>query len=298
MPRTSKLAAAAAVFAILGTLGLSALMPGPAAAGDDDWVEIHQAGYTISQPGKYKLKADLDFSDQVNSYGVRIINTQNVKLDLKGHDIKGKPNATYGGSGTGIYVLNSKNVEIDGKDSKIKQCENAIKIWQCKNVDLDGGNMDAEKCNNAIMAFKSEQVKVRKVDLEDNKQRDIYFNQCKNSEIKDCDLKGPCFQGILLSDCKGVTVRDTDIGKDEKIKAGIILFRSEDCVIDDCKIGRADNGIVFNGQGTEDNTVRKCDFGEPEDNDCDILILQGAEAPELDDNDPDNLKITNSQAPQ
>lgn len=298
MSRTSKLAAAVAVLAILGTLGLTAFMPGPAAADDDDWVEINQPGYTINQPGKYKLKADLDFSGQVNGFGVRIVNTQNVELDLNGKNITGRPNQTYGGSGTGIYVFNSKNVEIDGKDSKIKQCENAVKIWQCKNVDLDGENMDAESCSTAIMVFKSEQVKIRKVDLEDNKQRDIHLSQCKNSEIRDCDLKGPCFQGILLADCKGITVRDTEIGKDEKIKAGIILFRSEDCVIDNCKIGRADNGIVFNGQGTEDNTVRKCDFGEPEDNDCDILILQGAEAPELDDNDPDNLKITNSQAPQ
>ncbi len=296
MSRALKAATVVAVLVILGTLGLTAVAPPQADA--DETVEITQAGYTINQPGKYKLDADLDFSNQVNGIGIKILNVRGVELDLNGHDITGKPSQAYGGSGTGIYVIQSEDVEIDGKNSEISHCANAIRIQQSKNIDIDGENVDIENCASAIFVYKSDHVTVRKVDLENNKQRDIYFNQTKDSEIRDCDLKGPTFQGILLAQCENVVVRDTEIGKDEKIKAGIILFRSEDCTVDDCKIGRADNGVILTGADTKNTTIRKTKFGEPEDNTCDIAINDGAEAPTLDDNDPDDPTICNNPGPQ
>ncbi|MEZ4751306.1 MAG: hypothetical protein R3B54_12015 [Bdellovibrionota bacterium] len=58
-------------------------------------IEIDHCGYNISQPGHYKVVADLQCA-QNEPYAIRISNTQNseVKLDLDGHRLRGLWGAT------------------------------------------------------------------------------------------------------------------------------------------------------------------------------------------------------------
>lgn len=71
------------------------------------WVIIDSLPYTITQPGNYKLRRDLE-SYGVN--GITVSNTNHVNINLNGHSINALPSAVT--EQTGIVVNNSSFVII------------------------------------------------------------------------------------------------------------------------------------------------------------------------------------------
>jgi hypothetical protein len=55
-------------------------------------------------------------------------------------------------------------------------------------------------------------------------------------------------------------------------------------------IGRCATGVIISGAESKDNEIRKCKFGQPEENDCDLKVTDKAQEPVLIGNEPAKLK--------
>lgn len=298
MSRTGKLIAAVAAVAILATLGLTAISPSPAAGDDDDWVAIDQWGYVITEKGKYRVANNLSAPANVgiNDPGIRIRNTKDVELDLNGRLILGKglPNDNRMGLGIAISVENSEDVKIYTSGNIIARCNIALRISASKDVEFDGNGVLIEQNSHGIQVFgQSKRVRLKNFRMYIEKYIDIYCDNAEDVQIKDVGLRGGSQTGVSIWNSEDVDIKNCDIGRQTAMQWGVLVKNSTKTDIEDTQLNRCNRAVSLTGSNTKNTEIRKCKFGQLVTNACDLQVTQGAEEPDLDDNEPENLNRCN-----
>lgn len=292
MPRASKLAVALAAFAILASLGLTAFVPGPAAAGDDDWTEINQWGFEIKKSGNYRVVADLTAPAQGTvEAGILIWKADDVTLDLNGKTLTGRPTADgKSGEGTAIQVNDSEDLVIKGTQATIKHCLTAMMFSDCKDVKIDGQRLSIH--HNAYgMNFDDESSKIEITGVQFSLQRffDCMFDQATNVTLKNSLFNGGSAGGAMFGKSEKVNLLNVKFGRRTAMTHAVVLVDCEEVAIRKCDLGRCTRAIVITGGDTQDISITYNRFGEPAANDCDLQVAGGAPEPQLAHNEPENL---------
>lgn len=255
----------------------------PVAASATTYTPISECGAVINQPGHYKLVSDLDCSQTPYTPAVRILNTHDVKLKLKGYDIRGKYNQAYYGQGTGIYVVGSRDVEIEGsRHSRIFSMGHAIRIMYSEDVKVDGDGLRLDKNNQGVLVQGGREVKLKELRFQLNKQRDVQVIGTTKFEGEELDHVGNTPQGILLSDTHRAKLKKVRLGLRFNHFRGILLQNARDTEIRRANIQKSQVGLWMSGAQTDDTEVKHTEF---DDNNCDLQVLFGAEAPDFDNSD-------------
>jgi hypothetical protein len=276
-----------------GTLCLAAmataLLAGSARA--DDWVDIEQWGFLITEPGNYRLARDLEIGgNPLSTPAVTMSDVKGVKLRLNGKTITGQPNETHQGRGRAIALINCEDVVIEGVGAKIQRCQFAVTLSNAKNVTLTGDGLAVRNCEQGLLALKAEKVRVTGVTFGGNHACDLNLDNVNSSTISQCSLSGGAGIGVKLFSSEDVDIEQTAIGGDAKVARAIMIYNSARTDIVACRIGRADIAVTLQGGDTKQTLIKQCRFGEPEENTCDLRVSLGAEEPTLEDNRPDQLK--------
>lgn len=249
--------------------------------------EITQPGFVINQPGEYELDADLNFSNSPFTPAIRILNTQNVKLKLKGHRITGRA-APGGGRGIGILIQNCRDVEIDGNDdSQIRLCQEGIRVVNSRDILIDGDDLQLRSNRIGLFASGTRELRVDDVRGFGN-GRDMYVNQCPGPRISGCRFLGSTQQAVLISNCSGAQVIGTRIGEPGNVNVGVFLFNSANATVQSCRLNNAQVGVMLNGDGTTGARIRSSRF---QGNQLDVRYAFGAQPPQLSGNQPNNLNV-------
>ena len=257
-------------------------------------IEITSCNYSITQPGHYRVDADLDCSGLPAPYGIKILNTYDVELDLGGHTLTGRPHPTYGGLGRGVYVYNSNNVKIDGTRSStlLQNWQQAIYITNSSDIEIDGDYMWVKNSNVGIMAHQSDGLSFDETKFRGNINRDVYLSDTSAVEIERFSLYGNTRQGVLVSKSNQVVVKRSKFGVDTAMSRGIIVYDSTGTTIERNEFDRLAVAISLTGQ-TSVTHIDDNEFGDEQQNDCDIQVILGADLAYLDDNEPSQLAVCN-----
>lgn len=240
---------------------------------------LSQCGAVISQPGHYKLVADIDCSQTPFTPGIRILNTRDVKLKLNGYNIRGKFNNAYYGQGTGIFVYGSRDVEIEGShQSRIFSTQYAVRIQNSEDVKVDGDGLAINKNNQGFLISGGENVKIKEIVFQRNKQRDVQVSQTRRFRAEELEHRGQTPQGILLSQTQNAKLERVKLGQQYPHFRAILLQNARDTEIRRADVERSQVGIWLSGNQTQDTEVKYTDFNN---NNCDIQVLAGAEPPQL-----------------
>lgn len=247
---------------------------------------IDSCGTTITQSGVYHLSQDLDCSGQANPIAIKVLNTSQVRIELKGHELKGRPNGTYGGQGTGILVFNSENVEIDGSssNSRIRNFQSGIKVQNSRRVKIDGDYMTLEKNTVGYLGLNSFHQHVKELRL-NNKQRDLYFHSGQRLLVEKTKHESRALQGILTNNVKFFKFDRIEMKHNHNLRRGMILYNSSQGELDDLKVKETLVGVVL--QGNRTHTIEIKDSKIDDNQNCDLQVISGADQPQLDDVDFD-----------
>jgi hypothetical protein len=271
---------------------LTGLLLVPVAASADT-TEIDQWGAVITKKGDYKLTANLTAPGSGDvPPAIRIENCKDVKLDLNGKTITGRPHPTDSkmGLGNGIQASNVEDLEIEGSGGSITRCQIAIRISQCKEVKVDGEQLFIHHNSHGLQAYnQTGKIEIKDIRLANQKYLDCMLQDVKDGKVKDTLFVGGSQTGIWLANCDDVDVEDCRLGTVGPLTYGIVVKNSKETDIRKCDLGRCQTAITLMDPGTKDTEIKDNDFGEPADNNCDLRVANGAEEPDLDDNEPDDL---------
>lgn len=258
----------------------------PALATED----ITACGFSITEPGNYELEANLNCTEGFNPIGIRVFMTEDVVIKLNGHSLRGRPNAAYGGQGTGIAVYGSSDVEIKGRSqSLIAEWASGIMVNNSSDVKVDGDGLRMKRSSQAIFARSSQEVEIDDVAFRENVQRDIHLSDVHDAEIEKTEHFGPASQGILVSGSSQVTINRVEVSKAQPMNSGIIFYQSTNSQLRRSEIDNTTYGVTLNGSATSGIKLRDNQFGENVPNTCDLRTAFGAQNADLEDNDPDVL---------
>ncbi|MCB9254606.1 MAG: hypothetical protein H6617_07995 [Bdellovibrionaceae bacterium] len=169
-------------------LALSVILTAGAANATNP-VEIDHCNFNISQPGHYKVVADLQCA-QNEPYAIRISNTQNseVDLDLNGHRLRGFVGSNGFQYTIGLFLHNARRVEIksDRNGAELRGFQTAIQLWdQNRDVEIEGRKILVRDSASGLQIRNSRDVTVRRMRFQNNRVDQLTQN---SQEVTVSDL--------------------------------------------------------------------------------------------------------------
>jgi hypothetical protein len=158
-----------------------------------NFTEITECGFTISQPGRYKVVNNL-FCNTNDAFAIAIQNTEHVELDLQTYQLR-----MPGGQqrGIGIYLHKSKHIDIKAdKSAFIYNFRTGISMYgytnggqllENRDVEIKGGGMRLLNNGLGVLVRFSRDIELKELRTESN-SNDWSLTNAKDVEFDKINL--------------------------------------------------------------------------------------------------------------